>query len=230
MTYLIIGSDSESIKEEIARLISRLWNKKINKEVLEIRSADIHTITTENINSIGIEDIKRLQKEMIFTPYSESVQVALIFNADKLTEEAQNSFLKTLEESNNNTAYILTTSNEKNLLPTIISRSLKVYAKDISVQDSSKGVPKTLTKNLIDAFKDIEKIAKDKDSTDNFLNEVELYYQALLKQNLKDKEQLKQIYDNIQCVEKTRRRINANGNRRLLLENLFLVLRGHSSS
>ena len=137
---------------------------------------------------------------MIFTPYSESVQVALIFNADKLTEEAQNSFLKTLEESNNNTAYILTTSNEKNLLPTIISRSLKVYTKDISVQDSSKGVPKTLTKNLIDAFKDIEKIAKDKDSTDNFLNEVELYYQALLKQNLKDKEQLKQIYDNIQCV------------------------------
>jgi hypothetical protein len=36
-----------SIKEEITRLISRLWNKKINKEVLEIRSADIHTITTE---------------------------------------------------------------------------------------------------------------------------------------------------------------------------------------
>ena len=230
MTYLIIGNNSESIKEEITRLISRLWNKKINKELLETKSADIHTITTENTNSIGIGDVKRLQKEMIFTPYSESVQVALIFNADKLTEEAQNSFLKTLEESNNNTAYILTTSNEKNLLPTIISRSLKVYTKDISVQDSSKGVPKTLTKNLIDAFKDIEKIAKDKDSTDNFLNEVELYYQALLKQNLKDKEQLKQIYDNIQCVEKTRRRINANGNKRLLLENLFLVLRGHSSS
>ncbi len=167
---------------------------------------------------------------MIFTPYSESVQVALIFNADKLTEEAQNSFLKTLEESNNNTAYILTTSNEKNLLPTIISRSLKVYTKDISVQDSSKGVPKTLTKNLIDAFKDIEKIAKDKDSTDNFLNEVELYYQALLKQNLKDKEQLKQIYDNIQCVEKTRRRINANGNKRLLLEKSFSCFRGSSSS
>jgi DNA polymerase III gamma/tau subunit len=138
MTYLIIGNNSESIKEEITRLISRLWNKKINKEVLEIRSADIHTITKENINSIGIEDIKRLKKEMIFTPYSESVQVALIFNADKLTEEAQNSFLKTLEESNNNTAYILTTSNEKNLLPTIISRSLKVYTKDISVQNNSE--------------------------------------------------------------------------------------------
>jgi len=230
MTYLIIGSDSERIKEEIARLISRLWNKKINKELLETKSADIHTITTENTNSIGIGDVKRLQKEMIFTPYSESVQVALIFNADKLTEEAQNSFLKTLEESSNNTAYILTTSNEKNLLPTIISRSLKVYTKDRSVQNNSKGIPNTLTKNLIDAFKDIEKIAKDKDRTDNFLNEVELYYQALLKQNLKDKEQLKQIYDNIQCVEKTRRRINANGNKRLLLENLFLVLRGHSSS
>jgi DNA polymerase III gamma/tau subunit len=166
---------------------------------------------------------------MIFTPYSESVQVALIFNADKLTEEAQNSFLKTLEESSNNTAYILTTSNEKNLLPTIISRSLKVYTKDRSVQNNSKEIPDTLTKNLIDAFKDIEKIAKDKDSTDNFLNEVELYYQALLKQNLKDKEQLKQIYDNIQCIEKTRRRIMRMATKDSF-ENLFLVLRGHSSS
>ena len=230
MTYLIIGSDSESIKEEISRLISRLWNKKINKELIEVKSADIHTITTENINSIGIEDVKRLQKEMIFTPYSESVQVALIFNADKLTEEAQNSFLKTLEESSNNTAYILTVSNEEKLLPTIISRSFKIYTKEITKKEYDEKFPETLTKNLIEAFKDIEKIAEEKEDTDMFLDSIDRYYQSLLKQNLENKEQLKQIYDNIQCVEKTRRRINANGNKRLLLENLFLVLRGHSSS
>ena len=230
MTYLIIGNDSENIKREISTLISKLWNKNLKNNFFEFTSPDIHTIETNNINSIGIEDVKRLQKEMIYTPYSENVQIALIFDADKLTVEAQNSFLKTLEESSNRTAYILTVSNEEKLLPTIISRSLKIYTKEVEKKVHEEKSPETLTKNLIEAFKDIEKIAKDRDSTDKFLNEVELYYQALLKQNLKDKEQLKQIYDNIQCVEKTRRRINANGNKRLLLENLFLVLRGHSSS
>lgn len=229
MTYLIIGNDSENIKREISTLISKLWNKNLKKNCFEFTSPDIHVIETNNINSIGIEDVKRLQKEMIYTPYSENVQIALIFDADKLTVEAQNSFLKTLEESNNRTAYVLTVSNEEKLLPTILSRSLKIYTKEVVKKACEEKSPETLTKNLIEAFKDIEKIAEEKEDTDNFLDSIELYYQSLLKQNLNNREQLKQIYDNILCVAKTRKRINANGNRRLLLENLFLTLRGYSS-
>lgn len=229
MTYLIIGNDSENIKREINTLISKLWEKNLKNNSFQFTSPDIHTIKTNNLNSIGIEDVKKLQKEMIYTPYSENVQIALVFDADKLTVEAQNSFLKTLEESSSSTAYILTVSNEERLLPTIISRSLKIYTKEVIKKESDEKFPETLTKNLIESFKDLEKIAEEKENTDTFLDSIDRYYQSLLKQNLDNKEQLKQIYDNIQCVALTRKRINANGNRRLLLENLFLTLRGYSS-
>lgn len=224
MTYLIIGNSTESIKEKLLEIVSKLWNKKISEEVLTSQHPDVHTVDSKNIKSIGIEDIKKLQKEMIFTPYVESVQIALIFNAQKLTVEAQNSFLKTLEESNSSTAYILITDNEKNLLPTIISRAQRIYTKETNVERETQNMPEILNLNLIEAFSQIEKIAKEKEKTDSLILDFELYYQQLFKEALDQSRKTKQICDNIQEVLKTRKRIEANGNRRLLLENLFLIL------
>lgn len=224
MTYLIIGNSPENINEKILEIIGKLWEKEITKDVLESQHPDIHTIESKNIKSIGIEDIKHLQKEMIFNPYIESVQIALIFDAQKLTTEAQNSFLKTLEESSNSTAYILITDSEKNLLQTIVSRSSRVYTKETNIKRETQNIPEILKLDLIEAFSQIEKIAKEKDRTDNLILDLELYYQQLFKEALNQNRQTKQICDNIQEVLKTRKRLEANGNRRLLLENLFLVL------
>jgi DNA polymerase III delta prime subunit len=224
MTYLIIGNSKTSITEKIAEIVGKLWNKNVSESILFSQHPDIHLVESKNIDSIGIEDIKRIQKEMIFTPYIESVQIALIFNAQKLTTEAQNSFLKTLEESNSSTAYFLITDNEQNLLPTIISRAQKIYTKEISIESKTQNTPKILNLNLIDAFSQIEEIAKEKEKTDALILELELYYQQLLKDALDGNRQTKQICDNIQRVLKTRERLDANGNRRLLLENLFLEL------
>jgi len=223
MTYLIIGNSPENINEKILEIIGKLWEKEITKDVLESQHPDIHTIESKNIKSIGIEDIKHLQKEMIFNPYIESVQIALIFDAQKLTTEAQNSFLKTLEESSNSTAYILITDSEKNLLQTIVSRSSRVYTKETNIKRETQNIPEILKLDLIEAFSQIEKIAKEKDRTDNLILDLELYYQQLFKEALNQNRQTKQICDNIQEVLKTRKRLEANGNRRLLLENLFLV-------
>ena len=224
MTYLIIGNSPENINKKILEILGKLWEKEITKDVLESQHPDIHTIESKNIKSIGIEDIKHLQKEMIFNPYIESVQIALIFDAQKLTTEAQNSFLKTLEESSNSTAYILITDSEKNLLQTIVSRSSRVYTKETNIERETQNIPEILKLDLIEAFSQIEKIAKEKDRTDNLILDLELYYQQLFKEALNQNRQTKQICDNIQEVLKTRKRLEANGNRRLLLENLFLVL------
>ena len=224
MTYLIIGNSPENINKKILEILGKLWEKEITKDVLESQHPDIHTIESKNIKSIGIEDIKHLQKEMIFNPYIESVQIALIFDAQKLTTEAQNSFLKTLEESSNSTAYILITDSEKNLLQTIVSRASRVYTKETNIERETQNIPEILKLDLIEAFSQIEKIAKEKDRTDNLILDLELYYQQLFKEALNQNRQTKQICDNIQEVLKTRKRLEANGNRRLLLENLFLVL------
>lgn len=220
MTYLIVGNNTRNINEQITSLLSQLWEREVTQDISCLISPDLHMIESSNINSIGIDDVKKLQKEMVYTPYSESVQVALIYNAEKLTTQAQNSFLKTLEDSSNTTAYILVTSNERNLLPTILSRSMKIYTKQVRQENEDKGIPSILGKDLVEAFNDIEKISKEMGTTNLLLNQIESYYQELLESD----EQSKQIYDNILQISKTRKRIEANGNRRLLLENLFLVL------
>jgi hypothetical protein len=59
-------------------------------------------------------------------------RVAVIVNAERLTPEAQNAFLKTLEEPPAGSVLILTVSGKQNLLPTIASR---VQSVDIATPD-----------------------------------------------------------------------------------------------
>ena len=108
MTYLILSNNQENIKESVRSLISKLWERPLNEDPFTLNNPDIHTLKSDNIRSIGIQDVKELQKEMIFSPFKEKVQIALIPQAEKLTPEAQNSFLKVLEDGSSNTAYILT--------------------------------------------------------------------------------------------------------------------------
>ena len=53
---------------------------------------------------------------------SHAKKIGIIFEADRLVTEAQNAFLKTLEEPPKNSNFILVTGNRKMLLPTILSR------------------------------------------------------------------------------------------------------------
>ena len=224
MTYLILSNNQENIKESVRSLISKLWERPLNEDPFSLNNPDIHTLKSDNIKSIGIQDVKDLQKEMIFSPFKEKVQIALIPQADRLTVEAQNSFLKVLEDGSSNTAYILTTNSEKSLLPTVISRSMKIYSKEQVGQRVEYKYHLILGKDLITSFSEIESISKDKEKTEEFLRDLELYYQDILKENIQNSRDTLAVSDSIKQVLKTRQRISANGNKRLLLENLFLVL------
>lgn len=224
MTYLIIGNNQSNIKVAILEIISQSWKKEIEENLLDLGHPDIHLLESKNIKSFGIEDVKTLQKEMIFSPYSEKSQIAIVFNAEKLTTEAQNSFLKALEDSGETSIYILATTNEKNLLPTILSRSQKIYTKEKLEEKREISKPNILSMSLVDAFQEIEKIAKNRKDTESLLDEINAYFQGILEMELDSSKHPNQICANIQEVVKIRRRVDANGNRRLLLENLFLVL------
>lgn len=56
------------------------------------------------------------------SPYSGNYKVFIIIKAEHMTEEAANSLLKTLEEPQRDTVFILTTSNITKILPTVVSR------------------------------------------------------------------------------------------------------------
>lgn len=222
MTYLIVGNKEENIKEGIKILLNKLWQRDITEDVLNGKNPDIHILSSENVKSIGIEDVKNFQREMMFTPYKELVQTAIIFNAEKLTSQAQNSFLKTLEESSDTTAYILTTSNEKNLLPTVISRCFKIYTKEEKTEVVQGD--NILELDLLQAFERIEGISKNRDDTLLSLEYLESRLQIELESKIGQGTDVKSTSEDINRVINARKKVEANGNRRLILESLYLDL------
>lgn len=225
MTYLIVGKTKENIQPLLGNLLGKLWERDVKEEeIFSEKNPDIHILDGSNSNSLGIEDIKNLQKDMMFSPFKEKVQIAYILDADKLTTQAQNSLLKTLEESSSNTAYILITSNEKSLLPTVLSRCLKLYT-NVNIQDDiEEKYLKILEMDMIEAFKKIEEIAKEKGLTESFLKELEGAFQKELERKLIEKKGIIGVSSNIKQVMIAQKRVKANGNKRLILENLFLHL------
>jgi DNA polymerase-3 subunit delta' len=81
---------------------------------------DLHWI--DRPGKISIDDIRSIQKAIALTPYEARFKVFIILEVERMTEQAANSLLKTLEEPPDSSLLILTCTNTGALLPTIISR------------------------------------------------------------------------------------------------------------
>jgi len=85
---------------------------------------DVREITPDT--AIKIEDIKTLQASTKYGPNQGNKLVVLVYDAEKLTDQAANAFLKTLEEPHDDVIFILITTNPVGLLPTIRSRCQEI--------------------------------------------------------------------------------------------------------
>lgn len=74
---------------------------------------------------ILVEDIENLQEQIKYKPYG-SIRVSVIKEADSMFPQAQNKLLKTLEEPPEGNVLILIAANLEALLPTVLSRCIKV--------------------------------------------------------------------------------------------------------
>ena len=84
------------------------------------------TIIDETDKSIKTETIKEMVKGVYEKPLNSSKKIYIINDSEKMTKEAQNSLLKTLEEPPEYVVIILVTENENLLLNTIKSRCTKI--------------------------------------------------------------------------------------------------------
>ena len=83
---------------------------------------DIKYITHDK-TSISVNDIReQLNNDISIKPYSSEYKIYIIPDANKMTEQAQNALLKTIEEPPVYAIIILLTENSDSLLPTIRSR------------------------------------------------------------------------------------------------------------
>ncbi|HEY0965458.1 MAG TPA: AAA family ATPase [Candidatus Saccharimonadales bacterium] len=91
---------------------------------------------TSTIPQIGVDRIRELYT--LSRGKQSRSSVVIIDDADTMTESAQNSFLKLLEEPPMNTHFILTTHSPEALLPTVKSRLQTLHIQPISIEQSNE--------------------------------------------------------------------------------------------
>ncbi|AWZ47451.1 hypothetical protein C3495_00705 [Clostridiaceae bacterium 14S0207] len=76
----------------------------------------------KNKKSLGVGEIRILIEEINKKPYEGDNKVVIVYNADKMTMQAQNAFLKTIEEPPFGVYIFLLCENSESILDTIKSR------------------------------------------------------------------------------------------------------------
>ena len=139
----IINGEKSSGKEFIARIFAMTLQCEKGgvepcnechscKQALSKNQPDIIYVSHEKPNTIGVDDIRlQVNNDVGIKPYSSRYKVYIINEAEKMTPQAQNAILKTLEEPPEYAVIILLVSNVNTLLPTILSRCVLLNMKPV---------------------------------------------------------------------------------------------------
>lgn len=161
--YLFVG---KNLKNKALKFAEKIQDNKL----------DLHVMHFED--SIKIEQIRELRRQLSLKPYSGKHKIAVIAEAHLMTVQAQNALLKTLEEPLGQAILILTSLSEYLLLPTIVSRCQikRFYQKIPEITDLSENLDdwivyyrnkliKHQNKNYLEFLKQVIKIRNLLNST-----------------------------------------------------------------
>ncbi|OOM11196.1 DNA polymerase III subunit delta' [Clostridium saccharobutylicum] len=113
---LIVGNDGIG-KSVLARYLSNKIMKKSN----DLESVDVVKYHPSS-NSFGVDDVRNIIEEVNKKPYEGNKKVLILYRCDKLTIQAQNALLKTIEEPPKGVYLILLSDSLEAILDTVQSR------------------------------------------------------------------------------------------------------------
>lgn len=140
----IINGERNAGKEFIAKVFAmalQCENRQEYEPCQECRSCsqvrsgnhpDVIFITHEKPGAIGVDDIRgQVNNDVAIKPYSAPKKIYIINEGEKMTVQAQNALLKTLEEPPEYAVILILTTNMETLLPTILSRCVVLNMKPV---------------------------------------------------------------------------------------------------
>ena len=94
---------------------------------------DIIKVTHEKPNTVSVDDVRaQISGDVGIKPYGSPYKIYIMNEAEKMTVQAQNALLKTLEEPPEYVVIMLLTTNVNALLPTILSRCVVLNMKPVA--------------------------------------------------------------------------------------------------
>lgn len=128
-------------------------NCQICQKIESGNHPDVTIVSSEGKKSIGIDDIRKIKEGLYLSPVEGKKKIYIIPEADSLTIEAQNAFLKSLEEPPENVHFVLLCESKDFLLDTIQSRT-SIYTFDpMSIRECQEELLKEFPERNPDALK-----------------------------------------------------------------------------
>ena len=136
--YLLISSDSMKINNFATFVASSLLCKEKDfpcfncdacKKAL---NGHIDITVLPNEKNITVKDANFIVEDSVLSPLEADYKIYILKDFDNATVQAQNKLLKVFEEGPKNAIFILTCSNEGNVLMTILSRCKKIYEQQLT--------------------------------------------------------------------------------------------------
>jgi len=224
-SILITGGDFNERMEKAFELTEKFLGRKTanNPDFLFIEEKD----------SIKIEQIREIKKELSLKPAFSLAKVVLLSEAEKITLPAQHSLLKVLEEPPGNAIIILVTQNKRMLLPTIISRCQTIRLKQSLLEKEEPDLEEQtkFLKNVLASSPGQRLILAEnfqgREEAVNFCQKQLVFLRNILRSQIfsdEEKSPLKksQILRLLKSFQKGLNFLKANVNPKLLVENLLL--------
>lgn len=125
---------------------ARIYAKDINKEHIKSENYDyaFNIFELDAASNRKIDDIRDLLDKVKVPPQLGKYKVYIIDEVHMLTKEAENAFLKTLEEPPSHIVFILATTEKNKILPTILSRCQIYDFRKISFEDNRNYLEKII--------------------------------------------------------------------------------------
>jgi len=197
--YLFSGRDVVDVKQ-FAKNFVKLINESIAGSPLAIEKEqfpDLLVVASRNSESslknekdmmeIDVKQIRDVNNFLSYKPYYGNYKAVIIEHADRLNTEAQNSFLKTLEEPKGKTIIFLLSSKPDTLLSTIFSRCQTMTFLDHGKYRISPAEQKTLQEllgiintELAVKFQYTKKVNLEGDNFSTMLETLQRHFRNLL--------------------------------------------------
>ncbi len=200
----------------------------LEKRILSLRVSPFDVIrVTNDTPAIGIDEIRDFQHRLTLKPRDSQYSLGIIADAQKLTPQAQNALLKTLEEPPLHALVFLITPNTSILLPTILSRcqvidlgAISMYTKE-ELERCVEIIQKLRRLPFGKRLQGIDTIVKNREDATLFLDQTLFALHQLLASDIIVSRELTPL---IRTIVSARNQLSGNVNFKLVIDSVFLSL------